>query len=68
VVFTVEDTGDGIPIENRKVFEPFFTTKPMLPNHLMLAKKFVERNAARRSPRHQAKIDVSFLATIELSS
>jgi signal transduction histidine kinase len=46
VVVSVEDTGDGIPVENRqKVFEPFFTTK----SHgtgigLPLAKKFVERN------------------------
>jgi signal transduction histidine kinase len=42
----VEDTGEGIPGENReRVFEPFFTTK----THgtgigLPLAKKFVERN------------------------
>ncbi|MGH7769263.1 MAG: sensor histidine kinase [Candidatus Binatia bacterium] len=41
-----EDTGEGIPLENReRVFEPFFTTK----THgtgigLPLAKKFVERN------------------------
>jgi len=46
VVVSVEDTGEGIPVENRqKVFEPFFTTK----SHgtgigLPLAKKFVERN------------------------
>jgi len=42
----VEDTGEGIPVENReRVFEPFFTTK----SHgtgigLPLAKKLVERN------------------------
>jgi two-component system, NtrC family, sensor histidine kinase HydH len=43
---SVEDTGEGIPIESReRIFEPFFTTK----SHgtgigLPLAKKFVERN------------------------
>ena len=42
----IEDTGEGIPQENReRVFDPFFTTK----SHgtgigLPLAKKFVERN------------------------
>ena len=46
IVVSVEDTGEGIPIENRQqIFEPFFTTK----SHgtgigLPLAKKFVERN------------------------
>lgn len=43
----IEDSGPGIPAENRqRVFEPFFTTK----SHgtglgLPLAKKFIERNA-----------------------
>jgi len=66
VMVSVEDTGEGIPIENRqKVFEPFFTTK----SHgtgigLPLAKKFVERNGGMivisdgRSG--GAKIDVQF--------
>jgi len=46
VQVSIEDTGSGIPSENRQhVFEPFFTTK----SHgtglgLPLAKKFVERN------------------------
>ena len=41
-----EDTGEGIPAENReRVFEPFFTTKPHGTGiGLPLAKKFVERN------------------------
>jgi two-component system, NtrC family, sensor histidine kinase HydH len=41
-----EDTGEGIPAENReRVFEPFFTTKPTGTGiGLALAKKFVERN------------------------
>jgi len=66
VVFTVEDTGDGIPIENRqKVFEPFFTTKSYGTGiGLPLAKKFVERNGGKivisDAPSGGAKIDVSF--------
>jgi two-component system, NtrC family, sensor histidine kinase HydH len=42
----IEDTGSGIPEENRqRVFEPFFTTKPHGTGiGLPLAKKFVERN------------------------
>ncbi|MGH7815990.1 MAG: sensor histidine kinase [Candidatus Binatia bacterium] len=66
VVVSVEDTGQGIPIENRqKVFEPFFTTK----SHgtgigLPLAKKFVERNGGTiqisESRTGGAKIDVKF--------
>lgn len=66
VVVSVEDTGEGIPMENRqKVFEPFFTTK----SHgtgigLPLAKKFVERNggviAIHDGPSGGAKIDVQF--------
>jgi signal transduction histidine kinase len=66
VVVSVEDTGEGIPVENRqKVFEPFFTTK----SHgtgigLPLAKKFVERNggmiAISDGRTGGAKIDVQF--------
>jgi signal transduction histidine kinase len=43
---SIEDTGEGIPVENReRVFEPFFTTKPHGTGiGLPLAKKFVERN------------------------
>jgi len=43
---SIEDTGEGIPAENReRVFEPFFTTKPHGTGiGLPLAKKFVERN------------------------
>ena len=66
VVVSVEDTGEGIPIENReKVFEPFFTTKSYGTGiGLPLAKKFVERNggmiAIADTPSGGAKIDVSF--------
>jgi signal transduction histidine kinase len=46
VEVSIEDTGNGIPVENReRVFEPFFTTKPHGTGiGLALAKKFVERN------------------------
>ena len=48
VEVSIEDTGEGIPIENRqRVFEPFFTTKPHGTGiGLSLAKKFLERNGA----------------------
>ena len=66
VVISVEDSGEGIPIENRqKVFEPFFTTKSYGTGiGLPLAKKFVERNGGtiEISDSHLggAKIDVTF--------
>jgi two-component system sensor histidine kinase AtoS len=46
IIIALEDTGEGIPLENReRVFEPFFTTKPTGTGiGLPLAKKFVERN------------------------
>ncbi len=46
VCLEIEDTGKGIPVENRqRVFEPFFTTKPHGTGiGLALAKKFLERN------------------------
>jgi signal transduction histidine kinase len=46
VCLLIEDTGGGIPAENRqRIFEPFFTTKPHGTGiGLPLAKKFVERN------------------------
>lgn len=46
VQLSIEDTGNGIPLENRqRVFEPFFTTKPYGTGiGLPLAKKFVEKN------------------------
>ncbi|MBM4297389.1 MAG: hypothetical protein FJ143_06570 [Deltaproteobacteria bacterium] len=66
VVVSVEDSGEGIPTENRqKIFEPFFTTK----SHgtgigLPLAKKFVERNGGliQIGDSHSggARFDVSF--------
>jgi len=66
VVVTVEDTGEGIPVENRqKVFEPFFTTKSYGTGiGLPLAKKFVERNGGKieisDSSLGGTKIDVTF--------
>lgn len=66
VVVSVEDTGDGIPLENRqRVFEPFFTTKAHGTGIGMpLAKKFVERNGGTirisDAPSGGAKIDVVF--------
>jgi two-component system sensor histidine kinase HydH len=66
VVVSIEDTGEGIPIENReKVFEPFFTTKSYGTGiGLPLAKKFVERNGGKiaiaATPSGGAKIDVTF--------
>lgn len=66
VVVSVEDTGEGIPIENRqKILDPFFTTKPYGTGiGLPLAKKFVERNGGTMrissSDSGGAKIDVSF--------
>src|SRR5919106_4668893 len=46
ISISIEDTGEGIPVENRAgVFEPFFTTKFQGTGiGLPLAKKFVERN------------------------
>jgi signal transduction histidine kinase len=66
VTVSVEDTGEGIPIENRqRVFEPFFTTKAHGTGIGMpLAKKFVERNGGTirisDAPAGGAKIDVTF--------
>jgi len=66
VVVSVEDTGEGIPPENRqRVFEPFFTTKSQGTGIGMpLAKKFVERNGGTirilDAPSGGAKIAVTF--------
>jgi signal transduction histidine kinase len=66
VIVSVEDTGPGIPVENRqKVFEPFFTTKLHGTGiGLPLAKKFVERNGGTiqisESRTGGAKFDVTF--------
>jgi len=66
VTVSVEDTGEGIPLENReRVFEPFFTTKAHGTGiGLPLAKKFVERNGGTirvlDTPAGGAKIDVTF--------
>ncbi|MBI4524734.1 MAG: hypothetical protein HY695_13095 [Deltaproteobacteria bacterium] len=69
VLLAIEDTGEGIPLENReRVFEPFFTTKPHGTGiGLPLAKKFVERNGgviligagSRRGTRVQITFPVS---------
>lgn len=66
VTVSVEDTGEGIPQENRqRVFEPFFTTKALGTGIGMpIAKKFVERNGGTirisDAPGGGAKIDVVF--------
>ena len=66
IVVSVEDSGEGIPVENRqKVFEPFFTTKSQGTGiGLPLAKRFVERNGGTirisDSSSGGAKIDVTF--------
>ena len=66
VTVSVEDTGEGIPLENReRVFEPFFTTKAHGTGIGMpLAKKFVERNGGTirilDTSTGGAKIDVTF--------
>jgi two-component system, NtrC family, sensor histidine kinase HydH len=66
VTVSVQDTGGGIPVENKQqVFEPFFTTKPHGTGiGLTLAKKFVERNggsiAIADGSSGGTKIDVSF--------
>jgi signal transduction histidine kinase len=68
VVVSVEDTGEGIPSENRqKIFEPFFTTKSYGSGiGLPLAKKFVERNGGMiqisDGRTGGARFDVSFPA------
>jgi two-component system sensor histidine kinase HydH len=62
---TVEDNGEGIPVENReRVFEPFFTTKPFGTGiGLPLAKRFIERNGGSieitDAPMTGTKIDVA---------
>jgi signal transduction histidine kinase len=66
VTVSIEDTGEGIPVENREqVFEPFFTTKPHGTGiGLTLAKKFVERNGGTISiadgSNGGTRIDVKF--------
>jgi len=51
VNISIEDTGEGIPKENReRVFEPFFTTKPHGTGvGLSLTKKFIEQNGGMLS-------------------
>jgi two-component system, NtrC family, sensor histidine kinase HydH len=66
---SIEDTGEGIPVESReRVFDPFFTTKPDGTGiGLPLAKKFVERNGGKISISDGisggAKFDVTFPAS-----
>jgi signal transduction histidine kinase len=63
---SIEDTGEGIPVESReRVFAPFFTTKPDGTGiGLSLAKKFVERNGGKITVSNGiaggAKFDVTF--------
>jgi two-component system sensor histidine kinase HydH len=63
---SIEDTGDGIPVENREqVFVPFFTTKAHGTGiGLPLAKKFVETNGGTISiadgSNGGTRIDVKF--------
>ena len=49
IQISIEDTGEGIPVDSReRVFDPFFTTKPDGTGiGLPLAKKFVERNGGK---------------------
>ena len=49
VSISIEDTGEGIPVESReRIFDPFFTTKPDGTGiGLPLARKFVERNGGK---------------------
>jgi signal transduction histidine kinase len=49
VRISIEDTGEGIPVDSReRVFDPFFTTKPDGTGiGLPLARKFVERNGGK---------------------
>ncbi len=65
VQVTIEDDGEGIPLENReRVFDPFFTTKPHGTGiGLPLAKKFLERNGGKivltNSSGHGTKIEIT---------
>ena len=45
----IEDSGEGVPPENReRIFDPFFTTKPHVTGFgLPLAKNFLERNGGK---------------------
>ena len=66
VHISIEDTGEGIPVDSReRVFDPFFTTKPDGTGiGLPLARKFVERNGGKiivsDGPSGGAKFDVVF--------
>jgi len=66
VSISIEDTGEGIPVEDRAgVFEPFFTTKFQGTGiGLPLAKRFVEKNGGTISIADAssggARIDVEF--------
>jgi len=66
ILVSIEDTGEGIPPENReRVFEPFFTTKPHGTGiGLPLAKKFVERSggliAVTDGSKGGARVEIRF--------
>lgn len=70
ILVSIEDTGEGIPAENRqRVFEPFFTTKPHGTGiGLPLAKKFAERNGGEIAVKEGAAGGTRIEVTIPLTN